>query len=193
MSYSFKSSSAISVVIMFGLILSVVKSSYTPSGVNVVQDFQPERYLGQWYEIARFNHIFERGMDHVTATYTTRDDGGLDVLNRGFKVEKNQWDQRQGVAYFVGTNTTATLKVAFFGGIYSGYNVIDTDYETYSLVCGPTREYLWILARTPTIDQSIIEKLEALATNYKFNMKNLIFVNQAPQSEATKDCGKSKK
>ncbi|KAF2072664.1 hypothetical protein CYY_006024 [Polysphondylium violaceum] len=179
----------LSALVMFGLILSVVKSSYTPSGVTVVQDFQGERYLGQWYEIARFNHIFERGMDHVTATYSTRPDGGLDVLNRGFKVEKNQYEQKQGVAYYVGSNSTATLKVAFFASIYSGYNVIDTDYETYSLVCGPTRDYLWILARTPSLDKAIVEKLEALAQSFKFNTNNLIFVNQEPQSEATQEIG----
>jgi apolipoprotein D and lipocalin family protein len=73
-----------------------------PEGVDVVDGFEMDRYLGTWYEIARLDHSFERGMSDITATYSLRDDGGVAVVNRGYKVAKGEWDDAEGKAYFVG-------------------------------------------------------------------------------------------
>jgi apolipoprotein D and lipocalin family protein len=111
-----------------------------PDGVEAVGDFDAERYLGQWYEIARLDHRFERGLEKITATYTARDDGGIDVLNRGFDVAKGEWREARGRAKFAGSRDTAMLKVSFFGPFYGGYNVVDLDPEyQLALIAGPTR------------------------------------------------------
>ena len=72
-----------------------------PASVAPVQDFETSRYLGTWYEIARLDHSFERGLDQVTAEYALREDGGVSVTNRGFLASENRWQEAQGKAYFV--------------------------------------------------------------------------------------------
>ena len=96
-----------------------------PPGVTVVNHFDTKRYLGTWYEIARFDHRFERGLDKVTATYSLRDDGGLNVVNKGYNPERGRWQQTEGKAYFTGDPSRAALKVSFFGPFYGGDNIID--------------------------------------------------------------------
>ena len=96
--------------------LVVACSSPTPPrGVTVVNNFDAKRYLGTWYEIARFDHRFERGLEKVTATYSLRDDGGLNVINKGYNPDREMWQQSEGKAYFTGAPTRAALKVSFFG------------------------------------------------------------------------------
>ncbi|EQC4399728.1 lipocalin family protein, partial [Escherichia albertii] len=105
--------------------LVVACSSPTPPrGVTVVNNFDTKRYLGTWYEIARFDHRFERGLEKVTATYSLRDDGGLNVINKGYNPDREMWQQSEGKAYFTGNPHRAALKVSFFGPFYGGYNVI---------------------------------------------------------------------
>ena len=150
-----------------------------PDGVTVVDDFDLNRYLGTWYEIARLDHRFERGLSNITATYTMREDGGVRVLNRGFNIEKGEWDEAEGKAYFVGEPTVGQLKVSFFGPFYGGYNVVELDQSgyQYALVAGPNREYLWILARSPDIDRSIVDRLVGTASDLGFPIDELIFVD----------------
>lgn len=101
--------------------LVVACSSPTPPrGVTVVNNFDAKRYLGTWYEIARFDHRFERGLEKVTATYSLRDDGGLNVINKGYNPDREMWQQSEGKAYFTGAPTRAALKVSFFGPFYGG-------------------------------------------------------------------------
>ncbi|MFC3031534.1 lipocalin family protein [Pseudoalteromonas fenneropenaei] len=123
----------------------------TPTGVTPVSPFELQRYLGQWQEIARLDHSFERGLSDVTATYSLRDDGGVKVINRGFNAAEQTWQQAEGKAYFVGDSDTAALKVSFFGPFYGGYNVakLSQDYSM-ALVIGPSLEYAWLLARNKT-------------------------------------------
>ncbi len=149
-----------------------------PSGIQVVQDFNVSRYQGNWYEIARLDHSFERGLNNISATYTLRSDGGIDVLNRGFDKKSNLWKQAKGRAYFIKENTVGSLKVSFFWPFYGGYNVIALDQENYSyaLVCGPNRSYLWILARDKTLDRTIIDKLVKTAENLGFSVDKMVFV-----------------
>jgi apolipoprotein D and lipocalin family protein len=92
-----------------------------PEGVRPVKDFEIEKYLGKWYEIARLDHSFERGLECVTAEYSFREDGGVKVVNRGFSLEKDQWRESQGKAFFVNESDEGYLKVSFFGPFYGAY------------------------------------------------------------------------
>nr|CBX72520.1 outer membrane lipoprotein blc [Yersinia enterocolitica W22703] len=147
--------------------------------MKIVDNFQLPRYLGTWYEIARLDHSFERGLDNVTANYSPRDDGGVKVINRGYNAKKQQWQESIGKAYFIGSPQQASLKVSFFGPFYGGYNVIDLDDEyQHALIAGPNREYLWILSRTPTIDNQTRDRLVSVAKHYGFPVEELIWVKQ---------------
>lgn len=152
-----------------------------PDGVQPVGSFDAERYLGKWYEVARLDHSFERGMDNVTATYTARDDGGIDVLNRGYLRAKGEWDEARGRAKFVGARDQGKLKVSFFGPFYGGYNVIDLDpgYQI-SLVAGPSRKYLWILARQPNPPRDAVDRVVERAAELGFETDALIWVRHDP-------------
>ena len=156
-----------------------------PEGVEAVRGFEIEKYLGRWYEIARLDHPFERGLSNVTAQYSLRDDGGVRVINRGFKIAADEWEEAEGKAYFVDDKTTGMLKVSFFGPFYGAYNVIALDLENYqwSLVVGPDTSYMWILSRTPVLDQAIVDELIATAQSNGFNTDELIFVDQAQKEE----------
>jgi apolipoprotein D and lipocalin family protein len=149
-----------------------------PTGIQAVQDFDVSRYQGKWYEIARLDHRFERGLSNVSATYTSRDDGGIDVLNRGFDKQSGLWKEAKGRAYFIKENTVARLKVSFFWPFYGGYNVIALDRENYfyALVCGPNRSYLWILAREKTLSSSLMDNLVKTAKSLGFGVEKLVFV-----------------
>ncbi|MGB5398251.1 MAG: lipocalin family protein, partial [Gammaproteobacteria bacterium] len=122
-----------------------------PENVKPVDNFKLANYLGKWYEIARLDHSFERGLTNVTADYSLRDDGGVKVLNRGYSVEDGAWTDAEGKAYFVEGPDQGYLKVSFFGPFYGSYIVFELDHENYqySLVSGPDTSYLWILARDP--------------------------------------------
>ncbi len=169
-----------------GILLIMLLSSFLsgcsgiPSGVSAVKNLDSEKYLGKWYEIARLDHWFERGLIDVSATYTPRDDGGIDVLNKGFDEKREKWKQVRGKAYFVKDKTIGRLKVTFFWPFYGGYNVIELDKDNYSyaMVCGPTRSYLWILAREKTLDDKIKENLVENAEKLGFKTGNMIFVKQ---------------
>jgi apolipoprotein D and lipocalin family protein len=152
-----------------------------PDGVQAVNGFDAERYLGRWYEIARLDHSFERGLDNISATYTPREDGGIDVLNRGYDRADGEWREARGRARFVGPRDVAMLEVSFFGPFYGGYNVValDPDYQL-SLVAGPTRKYLWILARRPDPPREAVERLVARAGELGFDTGALIWVRHDP-------------
>jgi apolipoprotein D and lipocalin family protein len=153
-----------------------------PEGIQPVTGFRAERYLGTWYEVARLDHSFERGMSRVTAEYRKRDDGGIDVINRGYLADSKTWKQADGKAYFVQTPDIGYLKVSFFGPFYGSYVVFEldkTDYR-YALVAGPDRSYLWLLARSPTLDAATRERLVARAAAAGFDTSKLIFVDHTP-------------
>ena len=152
-----------------------------PEKVQPVSEFQLDRYLGKWFEIARLDHSFERGLNQVTAEYSMRDDGGVKVLNRGFSSAKGEWKESEGRAYFVDDETVGYLKVSFFGPFYGSYIVFEldqVDYQ-YALVAGPDTGYLWILSRTPTISNELLEKLLQKARDCGFDTTELIMVEQS--------------
>jgi len=154
-------------------------STAPPEGVRPVTSFDLNRYLGQWYEIARLDHSFERGMSDVNATYQLQDDGSVKVINRGYDTQRQAWKEAIGRALFIGDSQTASLKVSFFGPFYGGYHVIALDRENYrwSLVAGPDRDYLWILARNKTLPAEVREQLLSQARALGFATDKLIWVD----------------
>ena len=149
-----------------------------PDGVEPVGDFDPDRYLGKWYEIARLDHSFERGLSNVTANYSLREDGGVRVINRGFDTAKGEWDEAEGRAYFVEEDDKGFLKVSFFGPFYGSYIVFELDQENYqyAFISGPNTSYLWLLAREPQIDAALLERFRSRATELGFDLSELIVV-----------------
>jgi apolipoprotein D and lipocalin family protein len=150
-----------------------------PETVTPVENFELNRYLGKWYEVARLDHSFERGLENITAEYSMRDDGGVSVINRGYSVKKNEWKVAKGKAYFVDGENKGYLKVSFFGPFYGSYVVfeIDQDGYQYAFVSGPDTSYLWLLARTPKPPPEIIEKFKLASKERGFDTSQLIFVN----------------
>jgi apolipoprotein D and lipocalin family protein len=149
-----------------------------PENVSPVTGFDIGQYLGTWYEIARLDHSFERGLEKVTAEYSLRDDGGIKVVNKGLDPHKNRWKEVIGKAYFVGDSNFGSLKVSFWGPFYSSYNIIALDKKnySYSMVCGPNKSYLWILAREPHIEESLKVELINKAKDLGFETDKLIHV-----------------
>ncbi|AML57843.1 Outer membrane lipoprotein blc precursor [Serratia rubidaea] len=165
--------------IAIALTLVACQSPMPPKGVRPINGFDANRYLGKWYEVARLENRFERGLEQVTATYGKRSDEGISVLNRGYDPEKNTWKESKGKAYFTGTPTVAALKVSFFGPFYGGYNVIrlDDNYQ-YALVSGPNRDYLWLLSRTPTLPDAVKQDYLKTAQKLGFQIDRLVWVKQ---------------
>ena len=150
-----------------------------PETVTPVSGFELERYLGKWYEIARLDHSFERGLDRVTAEYSLRPDGGVRVVNRGYSVEDQVWREAEGKAFFVESADQGYLKVSFFGPFYGSYVIFEldkTDYE-YAFVSGPDLSYLWLLARQPEVEQALIDRFLRSAGERGFELDQLIRVN----------------
>lgn len=151
-----------------------------PDNLTPVNDFKVDAYLGKWYEIARLDHSFERGLSQVTAEYSLREDGGIKVVNRGYSAAENEWKEAEGKAYFVDDENEGYLKVSFFGPFYGSYVVFELEkkgYE-YAFVSGPNTDYLWLLSRTPKVSNKVKADFEARAKQYGFNTEQLIYVDQ---------------
>tara|TARA_R110001583_G_scaffold132142_2_gene284119 strand:- start:86068 stop:86685 length:618 start_codon:yes stop_codon:yes gene_type:complete len=153
-----------------------------PDGVTPVSPFELDRYLGRWYEIARLDHSFERGLSDVTADYRLQADGSVEVVNRGYDGKKAEWREAVGRAVFLGERDVGSLKVSFFGPFYGGYHIADLDQPGYrwALVTGPDRDYLWILARTPELPAEVRERLVSKASALGFDTSKLIWVEHKP-------------
>ncbi|MCP3428149.1 lipocalin family protein [Opacimonas viscosa] len=160
------------------IVLSLLSAcTSVPENITPVSNFAKERYLGKWYEIARLDHSFERGLQGVTAEYGLQPDGGISVLNKGYDIAEQRWAEAKGKAYFVDSEQVGHLKVSFFGPFYASYVIaeLDEDYQ-YALVTGPDTDYLWILARTPVLAETTISRLIKKAEQAGFNTDGLIFV-----------------
>jgi apolipoprotein D and lipocalin family protein len=151
-----------------------------PENVRPVEGFRLEKYLGKWYEIARLDHSFERGLTRVTADYSLRDDGGVRVLNRGYSEKEKKWKEAEGKAYFVQRRDQGYFKVSFFGPFFGSYIIIELDQENYqySLVSGQNTSFLWILARATEITDGIQKRLIQKAQALGFDTSKLLFVEQ---------------
>ncbi len=149
-----------------------------PEGLEAVGGFDVDRYLGKWYEIARLDHPFERGLSNVTAEYSRGAGNEIRVFNRGFDTAKGEWREIRGRARLIGDPGTGSLEVSFFGPFWGGYHIIALDRENYAyaMVTGPTRSYLWILARDKRPDEQVVADLVSRARVWGFETERLIFV-----------------
>lgn len=162
---------------ILGLVIFNSCSVGIPKGATAISKFNSERYLGKWYEIARFDYKFEKNMNNVTAEYSLNPDETIKVRNRGYDTIKKTWKESVGEARFVNDKSEARLKVSFFKPIWSGYNVIDIDDDyKYALVVGNRTKYIWILSRTKEIPESIKQRFLAKAQKIGYNTDNLIWV-----------------
>lgn len=164
---------------IIGLLVLNSCSVGIPDKATAVQNFDSDKYLGKWYEIARFDYRFERNLNQVTATYSKNPDGTIKVDNKGYDYVKKEWKQSIGEARFVNSENEARLKVSFFKPFWAGYNVIelDDDYK-YALVVGNNLKYLWILSREKTIPDDVKNKYLEKAKEIGYNTGELIWVEQ---------------
>ncbi len=154
-------------------------SAGIPEKATAIQNFDSEKYLGKWYEIARFDYRFEKNMNQVTATYSKNADGTIKVENKGYDYVKNEWKQSTGEAKFVNSENEARLKVSFFKPFWAGYNVVDLDDDyKYALVAGKNLDYLWILSREKTIPENIKTQFLEKARAIGYETSQLIWVEQ---------------
>lgn len=154
---------------------------------STVYSFDLSRYLGEWYEIARFDHSFERGMDNTMAQYILQDDGKVIVLNTGW--ENGKFKLAEGKAkYKDPEGNPGHLRVSFFLFFYSDYNImmVDENYQI-SLVGSKAKNYLWILSRTPVPDPDLLQMVLEEAENRGYDVSKLIWVDQSRNIEALKD------
>ncbi|NNE58192.1 MAG: lipocalin [Hellea sp.] len=160
--------------------LALVGCASTKIDARPVTGFDADRYLGKWYEIARLDHKFERGMTDVTATYSLRDGGKLTVMNRGFKRKKGKFKDAKGKAKFEDARTTGHLKVSFFGPFYGDYIIFGLDKENYSYayISGGKDKYLWLLARTPTVSDAVKQDFLTRSRALGYETDGLIWVPQ---------------
>ncbi len=148
-----------------------------PEKVQPVDNFELQRFLGTWYEIARLDHSFERGLSQVTAQYTLKDNGMVEVKNQGFDTDKKKWKDAIGKAKLAGDTDEGYLKVSFFGPFYSSYVIFElgSNYD-YAFVSGFNTDYLWLLARKPEISEELKQRFIAEAQKRGFDTQQLIFV-----------------
>lgn len=169
------------VFIVFIVALLQVACTGLPKGMTAVEDFDSQRYLGTWYEIARLDHSFEQGLTQVSATYSMRKDGGIKVVNKGYSEEDKEWQEAVGKAYFVDGAETGHLKVSFFGPFYGSYIIFkmdQVDYQ-YAFISSYNHDYLWLLSRTPEVSDAVKKDFIDTAAKYGFATEQLIFVDQS--------------
>ncbi len=145
---------------------------------STVKELDLQRYLGTWYEIARYDHRFEHGLQGVTATYSMRDDGKIKVLNQGYE---NTLDGKLSVAEGKAklTDEPGKLKVSFFWIFYADYLVMELD-ENYrwALIGSSSDKYLWILSRTPKLEDNVKNLILHKAEKRGYDTSKLIWVEQ---------------
>ena len=163
------------------LFLSVLsKGQNSMIDKTVVQELDIQRYLGKWYEISRYDHRFERGLAGVTASYSYREDGKLKVVNTGYKdTVDGKKSEAIGKAKIPNPSIPSKLKVSFFWFFYGDYFVLELDNNYQWAVIGSTSDiYLWILSRTPQMDESLYNDLLDRLTNRGYDVNKLMRVEQ---------------
>ncbi len=170
--------------ILVSLSFGLYACATIPPKAVAVKPFFLEKYLGKWYEIARFDFKFEKDLNNTTATYSLNKDGTVKVLNKGFNYKTNQWKEAIGKAKFVEEENKAMLKVSFFGPFYAGYNVIaiDADYK-YALVAGASLDYLWILSREKSIPIEVKNNYLKIAEQAGYDTSRLLWVEHNNQNQ----------
>ena len=168
-------------ILLFAVVLNSCKTTETMIDKTVVKELDINRYLGTWYEIARFDHSFERGLEGVTATYSLREDGKIKVVNSGYKGSlKGEYSEAIGKAKIPNPQTDpAKLKVSFFWIFYGDYFVLelDPDYQ-WALIGSNSDKYLWILSRTPKMEATIYTEILNDLETRRYPISKLIEVKQ---------------
>ena len=165
-------------LLILSLSLLFIGCSTKYPSLPTVEKVDIEKYKGSWYEIARFEHFFEKGCKNVTATYELKKDGDIQVINRCTMIEDQKKKEATGVAYAV-DSTNSKLKVSFFRPFYGDYYILDVSIDySYALVGAPSRELLWILSRTKTIDESTKEKILAKLPLLGFDKEKFVWTIQ---------------
>lgn len=173
---------------LFGILLvlgcigeftSCTSTKNTKQTAKPVVNFNPEMYLGDWYEIARFDFMWEKNLKNVKANYSLNENGSIKVTNSGFDFKKNEPKKVIGKAKIRTNGLASELKVSFFGPFYSNYTIIaiDSNYQ-YALVAGENTNYLWFLSRTPTMPEQIKQEYVKLAQSYNYNLQSLVWTVQ---------------
>lgn len=143
-----------------------------------VKEVKINKYLGTWFEIARYEHFFERGCKNVTATYDILEDNKIKVTNACTMIDDNEYKEASGVAYAT-DETNSKLKVSFFRPFYGDYWILDLDENyQYALVGSPNREYLWILSRTKTLKEDTKQKILDKIVSLGFSTQKLLWTIQ---------------
>lgn len=157
--------------------LGLFSCATIPKNATPVKSFDKEKYLGKWYEVARFDFSFEKNLNNTTAEYSLNENGTIKVVNKGYDTVKKKWKQSIGKAKFVENDSIAMLKVSFFGPFYGGYNVLAIDEEyKYALVAGSSLKYLWILSRETSIPEDIKTKYLEIAQNVGYDTSKLHWI-----------------
>jgi len=162
------------------LVLFSCKTQKSMIDKTVVKELDIERYLGTWYEIARYDHSFESGLVGVTADYSMRKDGKIKVVNSGYKNNLDgKFSQAIGKAKIPNQEITSKLKVSFFWFFYADYFVleIDNDYK-WAVIGSSSDKYLWILSRTPKIKEELYYNLLKKISDRGYDVNKLIKVVQ---------------
>jgi lipocalin len=173
----------VSFTIVGALFTSAKIQETTMIDKTVVKELDLQKYLGTWYEIARYNHRFERGLVGVTANYSIREDGKIKVLNSGYKKSLDgKFSQATGKAYLPDPDLEpAKLKVSFFWNFYGDYFVLDLDKNyQWAIIGSSSDKYLWILSRTPQLEPDLYNQLLEKINKRGYDISTLIKVEQKP-------------
>lgn len=170
---------ALGVIGTTAIFLACTSNKKMSSKVQVVSPFDVKKYTGQWYEIARFDFKHEKDMHKVTANYTLKDNGSIEVRNKGFNTKENKWKESVGKAKFNGPADQAALKVSFFGPFYAEYNVVklSNDYST-ALIFGESTDYIWILSREKKISEKTKAEYLDFAKKHGYDLSRLVWTAQ---------------
>jgi apolipoprotein D and lipocalin family protein len=147
-----------------------------------VQGVDLNKYQGRWYEIARFPHTFEKGLENVFAEYALRDDGKISVYNYGYHKEKQKVSEIRGYAWVENKNYSGALKVRFFWPFAAPYLIADIDLQHYQwvLVTSPSRKYNWILCRETSLDSSVVKNILQKAHEIGIDTTRFEYVKHDP-------------
>ena len=158
----------------------IVRAQPPKTGLDTstIDSLDIARYMGRWYELARFDHPFERNMELVTVNYTLKPDGTVEVVNSGYNTRRGKFKQSRGTARTV-EGRTGELEVTFFLNFWSPYKVLELapDYS-YALVGSNSDKYLWILSRTPRLSSAVLSEILVRAEERGYDTDRLIWVEQ---------------
>jgi len=148
-----------------------------PSGITPVKNFKVKKYMGHWYEVARLDHRFERGLNSVTVDYALIPTGGFTSKSSGYLAKQQAWRAAEGLASFVAGEKLGFLKISYMRPFYDPYVIfkLDEDYE-WAFVAGKDKSFLWLLSREPDVDWDVREDFISEAKQLGFDTSQLIFI-----------------